>query len=255
MTKLLTHVFSSLSVRNFRLFAAGQLVSAAGSWMMVVVQDWLVLGLADNSGPALGAVTALQFTPVLLLTLYGGRLADRYDRRMLLTVANLAAGVLALMLSLLVFAHEVRLWHVYVLALGLGIVNAVEVPTRLAFVSEMAADSRRPGPARPTRRGFCCDFRGHHDGLTAGFLRPNRPGQKDMVMTESSVLSSLRVERGNPSPEEMAALIAVLLTRGAADAGPTIAAEPAPTARWRRPERVYIFDAPRVWRAYERVGG
>lgn len=144
MTKLLTHAFGSLSVRNFRLFATGQVVSAAGTWMMVVVQDWLVLGLTGNSGPALGAVTAFQFTPVLLLTLHGGRLADRHDKRLLLTVANLVAGVLALALSLLVFAHEVRLWHVYGLALGLGVVNAVEVPTRLAFVSEMVGADLLP---------------------------------------------------------------------------------------------------------------
>ncbi|MBP0452315.1 MFS transporter [Kitasatospora sp. RG8] len=144
MTALIGRAFGSLSVRNFRLFATGQIVSAAGTWMMVVAQDWLVLGLTGNSGPALGAVTALQFTPVLLLTLHGGRLADRHDKRLLLTVANLAAGALALVLSLLVFAHEVRLWHVYGLALGLGVVNAVEVPTRLSFVSELVGAELLP---------------------------------------------------------------------------------------------------------------
>lgn len=81
---------------------------------------------------------------MLLLTLYGGRLADRYDKRQLLAVANLAAGALALVLSLLVFAHEIRLWQVYALALGLGIVNAVEVPTRLSFVGELVGPELLP---------------------------------------------------------------------------------------------------------------
>ena len=75
-----------------------------------------------------------------------------------------------------------------------------------------------------------------------------------MVMTESNDFRLLRVERGNPSPEELAALIAVLLARTGGAAEPTVPVEPVPTARWRRPERIYLFDAPRVWRAYERVG-
>ncbi|MBP0452316.1 acyl-CoA carboxylase subunit epsilon [Kitasatospora sp. RG8] len=65
----------------------------------------------------------------------------------------------------------------------------------------------------------------------------------------------LRVERGDPSPDELAAVVAVLLARAAAGAVPPAADEPAPTARWRRLERVYLFDAPRVWRTYQRAGG
>ncbi|MGK5530960.1 MFS transporter, partial [Streptomyces sp. URMC 129] len=144
MKKILTTTFRSLSVRNFRLFAGGQVVSVAGTWMMVVSQDWLVLGMTDDSGTALGLVTALQFTPLLLLTLYGGKLADRYDKRLLLTVANVVSGVLALALGLLVVAGAVELWHVYLFALGLGTVNAVEVPTRMAFVSEMVGADLLP---------------------------------------------------------------------------------------------------------------
>ncbi|MFD9795655.1 MFS transporter [Streptomyces sp. NPDC059070] len=144
MTSTFAHPFRSLSVRNFRLFAAGQVVSVAGTWMMVVAQDWIVLGLADDSGTALGVVTALQFTPLLLLTLYGGRLADRYDKRLLLTCANLASGVLALVLALLAFADAVQLWHIWLCALGLGVVNAVEVPTRMSFVSELVGPELLP---------------------------------------------------------------------------------------------------------------
>ncbi|WP_462188708.1 MFS transporter, partial [Frankia sp. CcWB2] len=133
-----------MSVYNFRLFAGGQVLSVTGTWMMVVAQDWLVLSLSGDSGTALGLVTALQFTPMLLLTLYGGKLADRYDKRRLLTVANLASGLLALALSLLVLAGTVRLWQICLFALGLGLVNAVEMPTRMAFVSELVGAELLP---------------------------------------------------------------------------------------------------------------
>ncbi|MBT2493871.1 MFS transporter [Streptomyces sp. ISL-96] len=144
MKLTLTHTFQSLTVRNFRLFAAGQLVSVAGTWMMVVAQDWLVLSLTGDSGTALGVVTALQFAPLLLLTLYAGGLADRYDKRRLLTAANLASGILALALAVLVLADGVQLWHIYLFALGLGTVNAIEVPTRMSFVSELVGADLLP---------------------------------------------------------------------------------------------------------------
>ncbi|MFE0654273.1 MFS transporter [Streptomyces sp. NPDC059534] len=137
-------VFRSLRVRDFRLFVLGQIVSVAGTWMMVVAQDWLVLGLTGGSASALGMVTALQFTPLLLLTLYGGRLADRYDKRALLTAANVASCAVALMLAVLVLAGGVRLWHVYVFACALGVVNSVEVPVRMAFVGELVGSELLP---------------------------------------------------------------------------------------------------------------
>ncbi|HET6860516.1 MAG TPA: MFS transporter [Streptomyces sp.] len=144
MNKTLSRTFRSLGVRNFRLFAAGQVMSVAGTWMMVVAQDWLVLSLTGDSATALGIVTALQFTPLLLLTLYGGRLADRYDKRRLLTIANLVSGALAAVLAVVVLTGAVQLWHVYLFALGLGTVNAVEVPTRMAFVSELVGGDLLP---------------------------------------------------------------------------------------------------------------
>ncbi|WP_173402693.1 MULTISPECIES: MFS transporter [Frankia] len=137
-------VFRSLRVYNFRLFAAGQVLSVTGTWMMFTAQDWLVLSLSDHPGTALGLVTALQFTPMLLLTLYGGRLADRHDKRLLLTGANLVAGLLALALSLLVFTGSARLWHICAFALAIGLVNAIETPTRMAFVSELVGPELLP---------------------------------------------------------------------------------------------------------------
>jgi MFS family permease len=130
--------FRSLQIRNYRLWAAGALVSNTGTWMQRVAQDWLVLTvLTDNSGVAVGITTGLQFAPMLLLAPVAGAAADRLDRRRILMATQTASGVLALVLGLLVVSGEARLWQVYLLAFGLGVVAAVDGPARQAFVSEM----------------------------------------------------------------------------------------------------------------------
>lgn len=144
MRAKLSTMFQSLQVRNYRLFASGQLIKLIGVWMMFIAQDWLVLELSGNSATALGIVTALQFTPVLLLTLLSGRLADRYDKRMLLFVANAFWTVLSLAMSLLVVTGLVQLWHVFAFAALLGVANAVETPVRQAFVSELVGTPLLP---------------------------------------------------------------------------------------------------------------
>lgn len=144
MQAKLSTMFQSLQVRNYRLFASGQLIKLIGVWMMFIAQDWLVLELSNNSATALGVVTACQFTPVLLLTLLSGRLADRYDKRVLLFVANAFWSVLALGMSLLVLTDLVQLWHVFAFAALLGTANAVETPVRQAFVSELVGTSLLP---------------------------------------------------------------------------------------------------------------
>jgi MFS family permease len=133
----LSIVFRSLQVRNYRLFVTGQLVKLLGVWMMFTAQDWVVLQLSGNSPTALGLVTALQFAPVLLLTLYGGKLADRHDKRKLLLLANGAYGVGAVLLAILVATGAVQLWHVFVFAAILGVANSIETPVRQSFVSEL----------------------------------------------------------------------------------------------------------------------
>ncbi|MBT0772563.1 MFS transporter [Kineosporia sp. J2-2] len=137
-------MFRSLGVRNFRLFAGGQVLSALGTWMMVVCQDWLVLRLTGGSAAALSTVTALQFTPLALFMLPGGRLADRYDKRTLLIVANAVSAGWCAVLAGLDLSGSIRLWHVYLVAAGLGLVNAVEMPTRMAFVSELVGPELLP---------------------------------------------------------------------------------------------------------------
>jgi MFS family permease len=130
-------MFRALRVRNFRIYASANLVSLTGTWMQRIGQDWLVLQLSGNSGVALGLITALQFGPTLLLSMYGGVLADRYAKRRLLIITQALMGVLALLLGILVATEGVALWHVFVLAAGLGAVSAIDAPVRQAFVSEM----------------------------------------------------------------------------------------------------------------------
>lgn len=136
--------FQSLTVRNYRLFAAGQITKLIGVWMQFIAQDWLVLELSGDSAYALGMVTALQFAPIVLLTLYGGKLADRHDKRRMLMVANVIFSLLAIGLGVLVVTDTVTLAAVFAFAVLLGTVNAIETPVRQAFVSELVTRELLP---------------------------------------------------------------------------------------------------------------
>jgi MFS family permease len=136
-------MFRSLHVRNYRLYASGQLVSLTGTWMQRVAQDWLVLQLT-NSGTALGIVTALQFGPSLLFSLWGGILADRGNKRRLLFATQTGLALIALLLGVLDLLGVVQYWHVLALATALGVVSAVDSPVRQAFVVEMVGKDDLP---------------------------------------------------------------------------------------------------------------
>ncbi|SOD70424.1 predicted MFS family arabinose efflux permease [Jatrophihabitans sp. GAS493] len=129
-------MFRSLRVRNYRLYASGQLISLTGTWMARVAQDWLVLELT-NSGTALGIVTALQFGPALLLSLWGGVLADRGDKRRLLLLTQSLLALTTMLLGVLVLAGVITYPQVLALALAMGIIAAIDTPIRQAFVVEM----------------------------------------------------------------------------------------------------------------------
>lgn len=133
--------FSSLGVRNYRLYFIGQAISVSGTFMQSVAQAWLVLKIT-NSGTALGLVTALQFLPILMLGPWGGVVADRYDKRGLLFITQTIFGVQALVLGFLVITGLVQLWMVAGLAFLYGLINVVDSPTRQTFVPEMVGNER-----------------------------------------------------------------------------------------------------------------
>ena len=126
----------ALRHRNYRLFFVGQLVSLVGTWMQSVAQGWLVLQLTGDP-VYLGLVAAAQFTPVLLLGLFGGVLADGLPKRRTLMVTQSISMLLAFALFGLTVTNNVGVEQVLVLALLLGVVNAVDMPTRQAFAVEM----------------------------------------------------------------------------------------------------------------------
>ena len=133
----MTPMFRSLAIRNYRYFAAGQLVSLTGTWMQNVAQDWLVLDLTDRSGTALGITTALQFLPMLLFGLWGGVIADRSNKRRVMMITQSIQGFLALSLGVLVVTGAVQTWMVFCFAFALGMTTAFDLPARQAFVREM----------------------------------------------------------------------------------------------------------------------
>ncbi|MET8426889.1 MFS transporter [Nocardia sp. NPDC004860] len=132
--------FAVLTNRNFRLFVAGQIASVTGTWMMVAAQDWLVLDTTHNSAFALAMLTVCQFSPAVFLPMVAGVIADRMPKRNILLAANTIAAVLTSIQAGLVVAGRVELWQLYVLAGGIGVVNAIETPTRMAFITEIVGD-------------------------------------------------------------------------------------------------------------------
>ncbi|MGX9891343.1 MFS transporter [Streptomyces sp. NPDC002276] len=129
-------MFSSLKIRNYRLFFIGQVVSNTGTWMQRIAQDWLVLSLTGSSA-AVGITTALQFLPMLLFGLYGGVLVDRLPKRPTLLVTQSAMALTGLALAFLTLSGHVHVWHVYVAAFAVGLATVVDNPARQSFVSEM----------------------------------------------------------------------------------------------------------------------
>jgi MFS family permease len=141
---LTSTTFRSLRTRNFRLFFVGQGVSLCGTWMQTIALGWLVLHLSDNSGIAIGAVIALQFVPTLLFGAWGGVLADRFDKRILLVITAVIMTVVAATLGALTLSGVIELWMVFAIVLVAGCAQAVDNPTRLSFVSEMTGPEALP---------------------------------------------------------------------------------------------------------------
>lgn len=129
--------------RNYRILFPASVLSNIGTWAQRIAQDWLVLELT-NSAQLLGIITALQFLPSLLLSLYGGVLADRFDKRTLLIITNIGAGLGSLTLGLLVVTGVVEVWHVALLAFVVGVFGALDAPVRTSFNSELVGHKDIP---------------------------------------------------------------------------------------------------------------
>ena len=134
--RTLADTFRSLRNYNYRLFFFGQMISLTGTWMQTIGQAWLVLDLT-HSPLALGTVTMLQFLPISLLVLFGGVIADKVPKRRLLVLTQTAAMTQAFAMAFLTWSGLIALWQIYVLAAMLGLTNALDNPTRQAFVIEM----------------------------------------------------------------------------------------------------------------------
>jgi MFS family permease len=136
--------FSSLKNRNYRLYFIGQIISVSGTWMQRLAQAWLILTLTHNNGFALGIESGLQFLPVLIFGAWGGVIADRFDKRRLLYLTQILAGLLALGLGLIVAVGAATVLLDYVFSVLLGFVNVIDNPARQTFVMEMVGRDELP---------------------------------------------------------------------------------------------------------------
>jgi MFS family permease len=130
------HVLRTLRYRNYRLFFGGQGVSLIGTWMQRIAMSWLVYRIT-GSVFLLGVVGFLGQIPTFVLSPPAGVLADHWDRRRVLVITQMLSMVQALILAGLVLTHTVQVWHIMALSVFLGLVNALDVPARQAFVVEM----------------------------------------------------------------------------------------------------------------------
>ncbi|MFR9728631.1 MFS transporter [Saccharopolyspora sp. MS10] len=210
-------MFGSLRVRNYRYYASGQVVSLTGTWMQRAAQDWLVLELSGGSAAALGVAVALQFLPTLLLTLWAGTAADRFDKRRLLIATQTALGICGLLLGTLDVSGVVRLWQVYALCALLGVFAAIDAPVRQSFVVEMV------GPGQLTNAVAL-------NSMTFNLARIVGPALAGVLITgigtgwvflvngisSAAVVGGLllmdpaRLHRGTPLPKERGQLLAGL---------------------------------------------
>lgn len=136
MSGALRRSFSSLSIPNYRRYFLGQIVSVSGTWVQTVAETWLVLKLT-NSGFAVGVAAALQFAPMLLAGAWGGAIADRFPKRRLLTITQIAMAIPALTLFALTASGAITLAMLYLLIFARGMVLAVDNPARQSFLVEL----------------------------------------------------------------------------------------------------------------------
>ena len=133
----------ALKHRNFRLFFMGQCISTIGTWMQTIAQSWLVLQLT-GSDLKLGIVSAMQFLPMMMFSLFGGTFADMFPKHKILIITQTSLAVQACLLAVLTYSGVAQYWMVLVLAFGLGMANALDMPARQSFFSEIVAQEHLP---------------------------------------------------------------------------------------------------------------
>lgn len=131
-----SQTFRSLRHPNYLKYSAGQLVSLTGSWMQTTALAWIAYNLT-NSALFLGLVGLFCNIPILALSLFGGMVADRYDRRRVLVVTQWLSMSLAVVLTALVFSGSLQVWMILALSVASGIISAFEVPSRQAIVVDL----------------------------------------------------------------------------------------------------------------------
>lgn len=136
-----SQTFSSLKIRNYRIFASANLLAVIAVWMQRVAQDWLVLELS-GSVTAVGFTVLAQFLPSLVLMPLGGIIADRYSKRLILIFSQAAAGILAAVMAVLALTDTLAVWHIYLIAFILGVVVVADQPARQVFVNELVGPTQ-----------------------------------------------------------------------------------------------------------------
>lgn len=130
--------FPALTHSNFRYFWTGQCISLIGSWMQNTTQGWLVLKITqENSSFLLGLVNAVQFTPIMVFSLFAGVIIDKLPKKKILLFTQTSLMIIAIIQSLLVWTNSIKYWHLIILSLCIGIINTIDLPTRQSFVIEM----------------------------------------------------------------------------------------------------------------------
>lgn len=136
INRIIENNFHALTHKNFRYYWFGQCVSLLGTWIQNVGQSWLVLTIT-KSAFLLGVLSAVQFMPVMLFSLFAGVIVDKIPKKKIIIITQTVSMILAFVLSILVFTHKVQYWHVLILAAVLGFNNTFDMPARQSFIIDL----------------------------------------------------------------------------------------------------------------------
>ena len=134
--KKFNNPFVSLRHKNFRYYWIGMCISLIGTWMQNIAQPWLAYSLT-KSPFLLSLIGTLQFTPVLIFSLFAGVFVDKFSKKHILLFTQSASLVITLILAILVWNDKIQYWHILLMATALGVVNALDMPSRQSFIIEL----------------------------------------------------------------------------------------------------------------------